>query len=68
MEPRPGKGFIRSHIAGRETHDDIEFRRELPDLAAGDGCELADDGFALRTVVDALDEAVLLILRLALDV
>ena len=68
MEPRPGKGFIRSDIAGRETHDDIEFRRELADLAAGDGCELADDGFALRTVVDALDEAVLLILRLALDV
>ena len=29
MEPRPGKGFIRSHIAGRETHDDIEFRHEL---------------------------------------
>jgi|694.fasta_scaffold85019_1 hypothetical protein len=26
MEPHPGKDFIRSHIAGRETHDDIEFR------------------------------------------
>jgi hypothetical protein len=34
MEPHPGKDFIRSHIAGRETHDDIEFRRELPEADA----------------------------------